>query len=119
MECPLTVGRVVVSGCVVVERPNTVGRVQGASVEKERRVTGSCVLGGGHVGKERERSVGRVPVAGFIGLERRKTVGRIGGAVREAEEGILTLGGVFPGIPPVWRRGNAERFRSKTRKAGE
>jgi len=96
----LTIGRVVGSGCVAVERPNTVGRVPRAPVEKECRVTGSCVLGAGHVGKERERSVGRVPVAICIGLERRMTVGRIGGAVREAEEGIVTLGGVFVGIPP-------------------
>lgn len=90
-----------------------------APVEKERCVTGGGVLGAGHVGKERERSVGRVPIAVCIGLERRKTVGRIGGAVREAEEGILTLGGVFVGIPPIWRRGNAESFRRKTCKAGE
>ena len=78
---------------------NTVGRVPRAPVEKERRVTGSCVLGAGHVGKERERSVGRVPVAVCIGLERRITVGRIRGAEREAEEGIVTHGGVFSGIP--------------------
>ena len=93
----MTIGCVVGSGCVAVERPNTVGRVPRAPVEKERRVTGSCVLEAGHVGKERERSVGRVPVTVCIGFERRKTVGRIGGAVREAEEGILTLGCVFVG----------------------
>ncbi len=119
MKRSLTIGRVVSSGCVVVERPNTVGCVQGAPVEKERRVTGSCVLGTGRVGKERERSVGRIPVPVCIGLERRKTVGRIGGAVRKAEEGILTFSGVFVGISPIWRWVNAESFRSKTRKSGE
>ena len=115
----MTIGCVVGSGCVAVERPNTVGRVPRASVEKERRVTGSCVLGAGHVGKERERSVGCVSVAVCIGLERRLTVGRIGDAELEAEEGILTLGCVFVGIPTIWRRINGESFRSNTRKAGE
>src|SRR5260370_40292190 len=119
MERPLTIGRFVVAGGVGVERPNTVGGVQRARVKKERRVAGSRVLGAGLVEQERERPVGRVPVAVCIGLERRKTVGRIGVAVRQTEEGILTLGGVFVGIPPIWRRVNAESFRSKTHKAGE
>ena len=69
------------SRCVAVKRPSTVGGVSGASIEKERRVTGSRVLGAGHVGKERERSVGRVAVTVCIGLERRKTAGGTRGTV--------------------------------------
>jgi len=37
----------------------------------------------------------------------------------DREKGIVTLGGVFVGIPSIWRRHNAESFRSKTDKASE
>src|SRR5439155_1065629 len=102
----ITVGRVVVAGCVVIERVSTDRRVV---------VTGCVFI-------ERSITVGRVEVADGGVNERFPTDCRVAGAHAvagcERVEGVITLSRVAAGIASVRRWENRSRCGRK-RKAGE
>src|SRR5436190_1424523 len=100
-ECVITIGRVMVTGCV----------------GKERLKTGGRVVKAGGVEKEGARSLCRVEITGCVATKDSKTDGRVASARGEGEECIIALRGIAAGIASVRRRDNCLRCWKK-RKAG-
>ena len=95
MKRLITVGRVLVSGCVVIEGLNTDSGIVGAAyVAIERLNIDSCIVASGRVGIERLKADGRV-VSRDVVIKRPLTIGRVAVSV-VLEKSALTPVAVFP-----------------------